>query len=501
MAPFSPRAWRSATASPSSKWAASRSMRSNRGSRGRSRPAIPARSPRCSATSRWTGSASTPTAPMRLSSAGWSGSRRRRLTGYSEHDPDWWQATLEVQHVERGTVEPGPMSVLYANSLDVQWRAAPKPKASQEGLWILHATAGQLAEVARFQIVHPEDYQPVQSLDALRVRRGLNPMGAIRVVNIVPSSLSGETNQDSEPNLAVNPQRPTDIVATAFTPAPMGGGFAPIYVSNDGGNTWALRNVVPGNGTFGTLDITVAFAPTGGTLYAGALNGSGPGRLLQILRTTNFMSTTAMTVLLQRSGPGPAVDRHGAGRSALRRRQRPRIALFGVRDVGITSARARRASWARSSSGGRRPARTARRCGWRRILTAPLRRVPALGDGPPAPTSASTSSSRATTSWPATSTSSSTLVDAADAWKASASPTDLYAFFNADDGSGAHRRRSRARGRPERLARPSGSRGASASAVRAAPTGRSGRALDRPGPQLGADPAHDHQRARTRAWR
>jgi len=91
-------------------------------------------------------------------------------SGYSEHDPDWWQATLDVRHVERGAVEPGLITVLYANSLDVAWRSAPKPKASQEGLWILHATEGELGKVARFQIVHPEDYQPVQSLDALRHR-------------------------------------------------------------------------------------------------------------------------------------------------------------------------------------------------------------------------------------------------------------------------------------------------------------------------------------------
>ena len=73
------------------------------------------------------------------------------------------------------------------------------------------------------------------------------------------------------------------MVATAFTPAPMGGAFAPIYVSTDGGATWSLRTVVPGNGASGTGDISVAFATTGGRLYAGIL-GSATGRL-QILRT------------------------------------------------------------------------------------------------------------------------------------------------------------------------------------------------------------------------
>jgi hypothetical protein len=121
----------------------------------------------------------------------------------------------------------------------------------------------------------------------------------LNIVNIIPASLSGESGQDSEPNLAVNPQHPTDMVATAFTPAPMGGPNAPIYVSTDGGATWSLRTVVPGNGSVGTGDITVGFATTGGMLYAGILSGS-TGRM-QILRTSGFNSATPMTILVDRS--------------------------------------------------------------------------------------------------------------------------------------------------------------------------------------------------------
>jgi hypothetical protein len=121
----------------------------------------------------------------------------------------------------------------------------------------------------------------------------------IRVVNMIPPSLSGETGQDSEPNLAVNPEKVSDMVATAFTPAPLGGAFAPIYVSTDGGATWSLRNVVPENGRFGTSDITVGFATTGGMLYAGILGGTTTR--LKILRTSSFASTTPMTVLVDRA--------------------------------------------------------------------------------------------------------------------------------------------------------------------------------------------------------
>jgi hypothetical protein len=86
----------------------------------------------------------------------------------SEHDPDWWKATIDVVHVERGDVAPGSVEVLYPNSLDVRWRKSPKPKASQEGVWVLHATEGALREFAPFRILDPQDYHPVERLEALR---------------------------------------------------------------------------------------------------------------------------------------------------------------------------------------------------------------------------------------------------------------------------------------------------------------------------------------------
>jgi len=121
-------------------------------------------------------------------------------------------------------------------------------------------------------------------------------------VNIIPASLSGEANQDSEPNLAVNPSQPTDMVATAFTPDPLHGPNAPIYVSTDGGQTWSLRTVIPGSGPFGTGDISVGFSATGGSLYCGILSGNAPSgqTRLQILRASNFLSTATMPVLVDR---------------------------------------------------------------------------------------------------------------------------------------------------------------------------------------------------------
>ena len=57
--------------------------------------------------------------------------------------------------------------MLYPNSLDVRWHDVPKPKMGQEGLFILHATDKALRPLAKFQLLHPDDLQPVQNLDAL----------------------------------------------------------------------------------------------------------------------------------------------------------------------------------------------------------------------------------------------------------------------------------------------------------------------------------------------
>ncbi len=122
------------------------------------------------------------------------------------------------------------------------------------------------------------------------------------VVNMIPNIFSGESNQDSEPNLAIDPSDPRRIAASAFTPDPLGGANAPIFVSTDGGLTWALNNVVPSQPGAATGDITLAFGYQG-RLYSGILRRPG-GLRLNILRTTNFTSPTVMTVLVDRTGAG-----------------------------------------------------------------------------------------------------------------------------------------------------------------------------------------------------
>ena len=99
-------------------------------------------------------------------------------------------------------------------------------------------------------------------------------MDEVFVINVVPATHSDETNQDSEPTVAVNSQNPDEIVVTAFTPPDPGETNSPIYYSVDGGVTWQLNFDVPfgltsGPGLKTPGDQSVAFA-AGGTELFGA---------------------------------------------------------------------------------------------------------------------------------------------------------------------------------------------------------------------------------------
>ena len=141
----------------------------------------------------------------------------------------------------------------------------------------------------------------------------------VSVVNMVPRTRSGETCQDSEPTLTINPGNHDQVAASAFTwdnlcNAPGSPGVpatwfqlgmthasAPIYVSVDRGEHWHVATSVPSTvgATTPTGDITLHFSHTkaGSTdvLYTGILHA--PDYSLYLLRTHDFLSNTLMTVL------------------------------------------------------------------------------------------------------------------------------------------------------------------------------------------------------------
>ena len=131
----------------------------------------------------------------------------------------------------------------------------------------------------------------------------------VSVVDIIPESLSGETADDSEPNLAVNPLHPSQIAASALTRDPMGGKMAPIFISTNGGQTWSCRSVVPSPQV--TCDITLRFGSSSDVLYVSALRNQirlGDFKLepleLVICRSSGFANAWVMDEVAKRQGEG-----------------------------------------------------------------------------------------------------------------------------------------------------------------------------------------------------
>jgi hypothetical protein len=118
----------------------------------------------------------------------------------------------------------------------------------------------------------------------------------ITLVDIMPESLSGETDNDSEPNIAVNPADTSKVAASAFTREPMRrADRAPIFVSNDGGMTWGLRSIIPSPQI--TCDVTLRFGSASDVLYVSALRNEKQGysnRELIICQSQDYATTRLM---------------------------------------------------------------------------------------------------------------------------------------------------------------------------------------------------------------
>src|SRR6184192_2095254 len=120
----------------------------------------------------------------------------------------------------------------------------------------------------------------------------------VKLVDLIPASLSGETNQDSEPFLAIQTANPQVMVASAFTPNPFSNtGNAPVYVSQDGGKSWVLNAITPVQRM--TCDITHAMAAgenhPRGDLHAGTL-ACASGITLDESESVDVSSSATMNV-------------------------------------------------------------------------------------------------------------------------------------------------------------------------------------------------------------
>jgi hypothetical protein len=79
-------------------------------------------------------------------------------THVSEHDPNWQEAIISVQAVEKGEPNQKQVVVVFPGSDDVMWANAPKYQKGDSGTWILHKNQIKDKQVANVLLTaEPEE--------------------------------------------------------------------------------------------------------------------------------------------------------------------------------------------------------------------------------------------------------------------------------------------------------------------------------------------------------
>jgi hypothetical protein len=89
----------------------------------------------------------------------------------SEHDPDWWEAVVQIESVVKGQINEPSLVVLFPSSRDVMWESAPKFREGDEGTWVLRREKmrGLPPTHEYFTALNARDFHSKDQLD--RVRR------------------------------------------------------------------------------------------------------------------------------------------------------------------------------------------------------------------------------------------------------------------------------------------------------------------------------------------
>jgi hypothetical protein len=99
----------------------------------------------------------------------------------SEHEPDWWEAIVAVDSVEKSTLDSDTVRVLFPRSTDELWIDSPKFVPGQEGIWLLRRDqqergAATMRVSGALTALDPLDFQPRERLEQIRpLLRGDEP--------------------------------------------------------------------------------------------------------------------------------------------------------------------------------------------------------------------------------------------------------------------------------------------------------------------------------------
>lgn len=87
----------------------------------------------------------------------------------SEHDPEYWRATVEVVTVLKGQAPANNrVSVLFAHSTDERWYFSPKYTQGQEGIFLMHPVTAGMPGGVDGTTLDRLDFQPSSQLDTVR---------------------------------------------------------------------------------------------------------------------------------------------------------------------------------------------------------------------------------------------------------------------------------------------------------------------------------------------
>ena len=102
-------------------------------------------------------------------------------THISEHDPDWHEATIDVDEVIKGRKGTKQVTVLFPNSDDIRWHNVDKYSIGEQGIFMLQrkakkSTQGVPAKLMAavpdgpdtFTTLHPADHLPLDQLERVR---------------------------------------------------------------------------------------------------------------------------------------------------------------------------------------------------------------------------------------------------------------------------------------------------------------------------------------------
>ena len=147
--------------------------------------------------------------------------------------------------------------------------------------------------------------------------------GVLNVFDIIPTSLSAETAQDSEPSLAVNPVLPQYMIAGSF-----GGNQGAYFATSNGGATWGNFGQIP------SLDKSLAWSVDGRREFTTRLLDAGNGNTAIAVQSNDI--GPSFGDLIHVYNPGRSLDqpwiRTGRGLDPVSNTTKDRL-YIGVNDL------------------------------------------------------------------------------------------------------------------------------------------------------------------------